>query len=96
MTQVAFTSPSVLIVRGQRRISTCSRRQLRTPIASTNQYGTPAEWKTAGNGISPQGMRTVEFIIRQDGRVEEKVTGMKGADCLKVLLSIFFETNFVR
>jgi hypothetical protein len=27
-------------------------------------------------------MEQIEFIIHSDGRVEERVTGVKGADCL--------------
>lgn len=33
---------------------------------------------------SLRGMVTLEFIIYPDGRVEEKVVGVKGGDCLKV------------
>lgn len=37
-----------------------------------------------GQGVQAKGLQTIEFIIRQDGSVEEKVTGIAGKDCTKV------------
>lgn len=33
-------------------------------------------------------METLEFVIYPDGRVEEKVTGIKGASCAEVTAAI--------
>ncbi|MGJ3252931.1 MAG: DUF2997 domain-containing protein [Elainellaceae cyanobacterium] len=33
-------------------------------------------------------METLEFVIHSDGRVEEKVTGIKGSSCAEVTAAI--------
>lgn len=84
MSELAFTNAVTLPVRYASRSATCSRRPLRMQVQSGSQYDTPSEWQTAGNGNSAGAFQTIEFIIRQDGRVEEKVTGTKGTECVKV------------
>lgn len=44
-----------------------------------------------GKGVSQKGIQRIEFVIRQDGTVEETVTGVKGAHCESVrFLHLYF------
>lgn len=84
MSQFAFATPARFLFRGSPRGSTCAARRRPNTVASADQWGTPSEWQTAGSGIPQKGLQEIEFIIRQDGTVEEKVTGVRGKDCVKL------------
>lgn len=81
----AFAS-SVPLLRGSSpRRATCAARRRRSPRASAEEWeAPPAEWESAGSNVPSRGLQEIEFIIRPDGMVEEKVTGVRGKDCVKV------------
>lgn len=84
MVSYAFTVP---VLPGVAR--TVSRRthdvgRTCSPRAMAQGWESPTEWKTAGSGVGSKGMQRIEFIIRQDGTVEERVTGVRGKDCVEV------------
>lgn len=69
----------------QRRV--CRRRPC-TVASAGSDSGTPSvnspNYELLGSGFQGKGLQTIEFRIRQNGTVEEKVTGVRGPDCQKV------------
>ncbi|PXF47885.1 hypothetical protein BWQ96_02271 [Gracilariopsis chorda] len=83
---MAFVSAYPTINRAsQSRI--CRRRP--SIVASTgSDMGNPSvnspNYNLLGSGFQAKGLQTIEFRIRQNGTVEEKVTGVRGSHCEKL------------
>jgi len=71
------------------KASTCSRRPIIASAGGGSSWQAAESYEAMGKGVQAKGMQQIEFIIRQDGRVEELVTGIKGTDCVKVRAPVF-------
>lgn len=83
MMSYAFTSS--VAIRATRSVGrcTCNVRKTVPPRAMAEAWNAE-EWRTSGRSAQPSGLQEIEYIIRQDGTVEEKVTGVRGKDCVEV------------
>ena len=96
---VAFVSVALPVRSGRRPKQTCSRRSYVAAMAGQGGPDADPSWEqtpnyqTMGSGVPSSGLQRIEFIIRQDGTVEETVTGVRGKHCEKVCLISYHSTT---
>ncbi|KAI0562193.1 hypothetical protein FGB62_64g146 [Gracilaria domingensis] len=82
----AFVSP-ISIPSHRVKRNACQRRP--AIVANANEQS-GASWQntpnyqTLGTGMQAKGIQTIEFSIRPNGIIEEKVTGVRGKNCQKL------------
>lgn len=80
---LAFASSVLLPHTAPRRRATCTVRPRQAPRAAEESWDKAGEWEKNAK-IPAKGIQEVEFIIKQDGSVEERVTGIRGKNCINV------------
>lgn len=79
----AFTSPTPVRATAPVRQCTCPARKTTPPRAMAEAWD-EQNWRTSGRSGQSKGIQEIEYIIRQDGTVEERVMGVRGKDCVEV------------
>ena len=85
--QPSFVSAAPVRKVAYKRTTTCKRQPKWRASSSWNSsesWDNTASYQQMGNGNPSKGLQTLKFVIRQDGTVEETVTGVRGASCEQV------------
>ncbi|CDF38794.1 unnamed protein product [Chondrus crispus] len=79
----AFVSSFPLPRAAPTRRATCGARPRCVPKAGAESWDKAAAWEKTPQ-MPSKGVQEIEFIIKQDGTVEERVTGLRGKNCIKL------------